>query len=100
MFDNIATVLIQALGFFLIFVFFTYQTLFADKNPYRSQKDYRKPKNLDTKNSTKKNQKTGIFNRNPKPIEEDLLIKKNGLFGRKTENIREEIKTKKKGWFK
>ena len=31
MFDNLETALIQALGFFAIFGFFAYQTLFATK---------------------------------------------------------------------
>ena len=31
MFDNLGTVLIQALGFLSIFGFFVYQTLFSDK---------------------------------------------------------------------
>ena len=31
MFDNLGTALVQALGFFAVFGFFVYQTLFADK---------------------------------------------------------------------
>ena len=33
MFDNLGTALVQALGFFAIFGFFVYQTLFADSKP-------------------------------------------------------------------
>ena len=33
MFDNLGTALVQALGFFAIFGFFIYQTLFADSKP-------------------------------------------------------------------
>ena len=32
MFDNLGTALVQALGFFAVFGFFVYQTLFADKS--------------------------------------------------------------------
>ena len=33
MFDNLGTALVQALGFFAVFGFFVYQTLFADRKP-------------------------------------------------------------------
>ena len=33
MFDNLGTALVQALGFFAVFGFFVYQTLFADSKP-------------------------------------------------------------------
>ena len=33
MFDNLETALIQALGFFVVFSFFVYQTLFSAKKP-------------------------------------------------------------------
>ena len=84
MFDNLGTALVQALGFFAVFVFFVYQTLFADS----------KPKN------SKSNPKKWLFNRKSKPVEENLPVQKKGLFGRKKEVIKEEIKPKKKGWFK
>ena len=37
MFDNLGTAIIQALGFFAIFGFFVYQTLFADKKNKNSK---------------------------------------------------------------
>jgi len=37
MFDNLGTALVQALGFFAIFGFFVYQTLFADRKPKNSK---------------------------------------------------------------
>ena len=95
MFDNLGTALVQALGFFAVFGFFVYQTLFADRKPKNS-----KTKISDTKESIKKEPKKGLFNRKSKPVEENLPVQKKGLFGRKKEVIKDEIKPKKKGWFK
>ena len=44
MFDNLGTALVQALGFFAIFGFFIYQTLFADKKNNNSKIDFKKIK--------------------------------------------------------
>ena len=99
MFDNFVTALVQALGFFAVFGFFVYQTLFADNKPKNSKLNSRKVKTPDTK-SIKKDPKKGLFNRKSKPVEEKLPVQKKGLFGRKKEIIKEEIKPKKKGWFK
>ena len=85
MFDNLGTALVQALGFFAVFGFFVYQTLFVDKK---------------NKKSIKKEPNKGLFNRKSKPVEENSPVKNKGLFGRKKEVIKEEIKPKKKGWFK
>ena len=100
MFDNLGTALIQALGFFTVFVFFVYQTLFADSKPKNSKLSPKKTKTTDTKVSIKKEPKKALFNRKSKPVEENLPVQKKGLFGRKKEVIKEEIKPKKKGWFK
>ena len=100
MFDNLGTALVQALGFFAIFGFFVYQTLFADKKPNDSKIKPKKTKISDTKESNKKAPKKGLFNRKSNTVEENLQVQKKGLFGRKKEIIKEEIKTKKKGWFK
>ena len=104
MFDNLGTALVQALGFFAIFGFFVYQILFADKKNNNPKINPQKIKISDTKKSIKKElkkePKRGLFNRKPKPIEENLTVQKKGLFGRKKEVIKEEIKPKKKGWFK
>ena len=99
MFDNLGTALVQALGFFAVFGFFVYQTLFADNKP-KKKSNLKKTKISDTKESIKKEPKKGLFNRKSKPVEENLPIQKKGLFGRKKEVIKEEIKPKKKGWFK
>ena len=101
MFDNLGTALVQALGFFAVFGFFVYQTLFADSKPKNSKSIPKKNTKIsDKKESIKKEPKKGLFNRKPKPVEENLPVQKKGLFGRKKEVIKEEIKPKKKGWFK
>ena len=100
MFDNLGTALVQALGFFAIFGFFVYQTLFADSKSKNSKPNSQKTKISDIKESIKKEPKKGLFSRKSKPVEENLPVKKKGLFGRKKEVIKEEIKPKKKGWFK
>ena len=100
MFDNLGTALIQALGFFTIFGFFVYQTLFADKKLKNPKINSKRTMISDTKKFIKNEPKKGLFNGKSKLIEEDLSSKKKGLFGRKKEIIKEEIKPKKKGWFK
>ena len=42
MFDNLGTALVQALGFFAVFGFFVYQTLFADSKPKNSKLNSKK----------------------------------------------------------
>ena len=100
MFDNLGTALVQALGFFAVFGFFVYQTLFADRKPKNSKSNLKKIKIADTKESIKKETKKGLFNRKSKPVEENLPAQKKRLFSRKKNIIKEEIKPKKKGWFK
>jgi len=100
MFDNLGTALLQALGFFAIFGFFVYQTLFADNKPKSSKLNPKKTKISDSKKSIKKEPKKGLFNKKSKTVEGNLPVQKKGLFGRKKEVIKEEIKPKKKGWFK
>ena len=100
MFDNLGPALVQALGFFAVFGFFVYQTLFADSKPKNSKLNPKKTKISDTRELIKKEPKKGLFDRKSKPVEENSPIKKKGLFGRNKEVIKEEIKPKKKGWFK
>ena len=100
MFDNLGTALVQALGFFAVFGYFVYQTLFADGKPKNSKLNSKKTKISDTKESIKKEPKKGLFKRKSKPAEEILPVQKKGLFGRNKKVIKEEIKPKKKGWFK
>ncbi len=100
MFDNLGTALVQALGFFAIFGFFVYQTLFSDNKPKNSKLNTKKTKISESKKSIKKEPKKGLFNRKSKTVEENLPVQKKGLLGRKKEVVKEEIKPKKKGWFK
>ena len=100
MFDNLGTALVQAIGFFAVFSFFVYQTLFANSKPKNSKLNPKNSKISDTKESIKKQPKKGLFIRKSKPVKENLPVQKKGLFGRKKEVIKEEIKPKKKGWFK
>ena len=100
MFDNLGTALVQAFGFFAVFGFFVYQTLFADDKSKNSKLNLKKTKISDTKESIKKEPIKGLFNRKSQPVEENLPVQKKRIFGRKKEVIKEEIKPKKKGWFK
>ena len=100
MFDNLGTALVQAFGFFVVFGFFVYQTLFADSKPKNTKLNPNKTKIFDKKESINKEPKKGLFNRKSKPVEDNSPVQKKGLFGRKKEVIKEEIKSKKKGWFK
>ncbi|MDC3069580.1 hypothetical protein OA006_00685, partial [Prochlorococcus sp. AH-736-D21] len=79
MFENIGTALVQALGFFAVFGFFVYQTLFVDKIPKNSKLNPKKTKISDTKESIKKEPKKGLFNRKSKPVENNLPVQKKGL---------------------
>ena len=99
MFDNLGTALVQALGFFAVFGFFVYQTLFADSKPKNSKSNPEKTKISNKKESIKKEPNKGLFNRKSKTVEENLPVQNKGLFGRKKEITKEEIKPKKKGWF-
>ena len=100
MFDNLGTALLQALGFFAIFGFFVYQTLFADEKNKNLKINSKKTNISDTKKLIKKEREKGLFNRKSKFVDDNLPSQKKGLFGRKKEVINEEIKPKKKGWFK
>ena len=78
MFDNLGTALVQALGFFTVFGFFVYQTLFAESKPKNSKINPPKTKISKTKELIKKEPKKGLFNRKSKPIEENLPVQKKG----------------------
>ena len=54
MFDNLGTALVQAFGFFAVFGFFVYQTLFADRKPKNPKSNPKKTKISDIKESIKK----------------------------------------------
>ncbi len=62
MFDNLGTALVQALGFFAVFGFFVYQTLFADR---KIQNQILKKQRFPTKkNQLKKNLKKAYLTEN------------------------------------
>ena len=83
MFDNLGTALVQALGFFAVFGFFVYQTLFAERKPKNSKLNPKKTKITDIKDSIKKEPKKGLFNRKSKPVEESYQSKKRDYLGEK-----------------
>ena len=64
MFDNLVTALVQALGFFAIFGFFVYQTLFADSKPKNLNSNPKKTKISDKKESIKKESKKAYLTEN------------------------------------
>ena len=96
MFDNLGTALVQALGFFAVFGFFVYQTLFADSKPKNPKLNPKKTNISKTKESIKKEPKKGIFNRKSKPVEENLPVQKKGLFGRKKKSLKKRLNQRKK----
>ena len=82
MFENFGTAIVQAVGFFGVFVFFVYRLL--------SEKV--------SSDSLKENSKKNFS----KPVK-SVSLEKKGLFGRKKKvelNIDENKKEIKKGWFK
>ena len=92
MFDNLDTALIQALGFFTIFVFFVYQTLFADKESKNPKINPTKTKISDTNKSIKKESKKGLFKRKSKPVEEELPVKKKDCLIEIKKSIKKKLK--------
>ena len=96
MFDNLGTALVQALGFFAVFGFFVYQTLFADRKPKNTKSNPKKTKVSVTKGLIKKETKKGLFNRKSKPVEENLIVQKKGLFGRKKKLLKRRLNQRKK----
>ena len=96
MFDNLGTALVQALGFFAVFGFFVYQTLFADSKPKNSKLNPKKTKLSDAKESIKKEPKKGLFKRKSRPVEENLPVQKKGLFGKKKKLLKKILNQRKK----
>ena len=100
MLDNLGTALVQAFGFFAIFGYFVYQTLFANKKSSTSQTNITKTRNLEPKINNREANRFGIFNRKKEPVKDEINSQKKGLFSKKKELKNEEIKSKKKSWFK
>jgi len=82
MFENFGTAIVQAVGFFCVFIFFVYRLL-SEKDTFNSLK-------RNTKNKSSETVKT-------------VNTEKKGLFGRKKiveQNIEVKTKQNKRGWFK
>ena len=82
MFENFGTAIVQAVGFFGVFIFFVYRLL--------SEKDTNNSPKRNTKNKLSETVKT-------------VNTEKKGLFGRKKnveQNIEVKTKQNKRGWFK
>tara|TARA_Y100001978_G_scaffold191255_1_gene195188 strand:+ start:419 stop:670 length:252 start_codon:yes stop_codon:yes gene_type:complete len=82
MFENFGTAIVQAVGFFGVFIFFVYRLL--------SEKDTINFSKRNTKNKLSETVKT-------------VNTEKKGLFGRKKnveQNIEVKTKQNKRGWFK
>ena len=99
MFDNIGTALVQAFGFFAIFGYFVYQTLFANRNSENSKLNTDKRKDYELKKSNNINNKKLFFN-NKKSSQTEVQIKKKGLFNRAQKIKQENTMPKKNKWFR
>ena len=100
MFDNLGTALVQAVGFFGVFVFFVYQLISEGKKPIKTQLKSSSKKLNEFKETNDKPKKKRLFERKIDSFKEEAKPKKKGLFGRNIEPIIKESKSKKKGWFK
>ena len=100
MFDNLGTVLVQAVGFFGVFGFFVYQLISDGKKPIKTQLKSSSKKLNDFKDTNNKPRKKRLFAKKIDSVKEEAKPKKKGLFGRNIEPIIKETKSKKKGWFK
>ena len=78
MFDNLETALIQALGFFSVFGFFVYQTLFANKKTKNPKINPKKTKTSDTKKyiNNELSPKYTATNPSAQPVNKYFPIKK------------------------
>ena len=96
MFDNLGTALVQAIGFFAVFVFFVYQTLFADKKTKNSKLNPKQTKIADTKKSIIKEPKKSLFTRKSKSVEENLPVQKKAYLGEKKKLLKKRLNQRRK----
>ena len=96
MFDNLGTALVQALGFFAVFGFFVYQTLFADSKPKNSKLNPKKTKISETKESIKKNLKKDYLTENLNLLKRIYQSKKRDYLGEKKKLIKKRLNQRKK----
>ena len=96
MFDNLGTALVQALGFFAVFGFFVYQTLFADSKPKNSKLNPKKTTISKTKNQLKRNLKKGYLTENLNPLKRIYQSKKRDYLGEKKKLLKKRLNQRKK----
>ena len=96
MFDNLGTALVQALGFFAVFGFFVYQTLFADSKPKNSKLKPKKTKISNTKESIKKEPKKGLFKRKSNLLKIFYQSKKRDYLGEKKKLLKKRLNQREK----
>ena len=100
MFDNLATALVQAMGFFAVFVFFVYQLLFDGKKPINTDLESKKKKLRESLEKNDKPYKKGLFGRKIEPVKEKLKPKKKGFFGKKVVSMDNSEIPNQIRWFK
>ena len=96
MFDNLGTALVQALGFFAVFGFFVYQTLFADRKPKNSKSNPKKTKISDKKESIKKNLKKAYLTENLNLLKRIYQSKKRDYLGEKKKLAKKRLNQRRK----
>ena len=97
MFDNLGTALVQALGFFAVFGFFVYQTIFADRKPKNSKSNPKKIKISDTKEPIKKEPKKAYLTENLNLLKRTYQPKKRDYLGEKKKLLKKRLNPKKVG---
>ena len=96
MFDNLGTALVQALGFFAVFGFFVYQTLFADSKPKNSKLNPKKTKISKTKELIKKEPKKVYLTENLNLLKRIYQSKKRDYLGEKKKLLKKKLNQRKK----
>ena len=96
MFDNLGTALVQALGFFAVFGFFVYQTLFADRKPKNSKSNPKKTRISEKQNQLKKNLKKAYLTENLNLLKRIYQSKKRDYLGEKKKLLKKRLNRIKK----
>ena len=96
MFDNLGTALVQASGFFAVFGFFVYQTLFADNKPKNSKSKPKKQRFPTQKNQLKKNLKKAYLIENLNLLKRIYQSKKRDYLGEKKKLLKKSLNQRKK----
>ena len=96
MFDNLGTALVQAFGFFAVFGFFVYQTLFADNKPKNSKLNPKKQRFPKQKNQLKRNLKKDYLTENLNLLKRIYQSKKRDYLGEKKKLLKKRLNQRKK----